>query len=229
MSRGRWNMLAALIALGLVLPACRHKPPVLKPRRVDEPKPPPAAARDETGPPAAAAEDKRPEPEAVSSAPATAAETACAELEKIARVQSFVATYELWRVGMEGRIPFELAYAKPDKCRLVVDHPRISMRYYASGGKVYVFAPDGSIAERVTLPLAFAVTDIGTDYVLGVTRDDQGVERVELHDLRAAIMDWHNCDEASYPRGHTDAHSVRSSTMPTAGQYSSAVAQAENR
>ena len=46
-----------------------------------------------------------------------------------------------------------------------------------------VFDPSGQMLGRVRQPLAFRITEIGRDYVLGVTRDELGVERVTLYDL----------------------------------------------
>ncbi|MHC4507168.1 MAG: hypothetical protein ACYTFI_28145, partial [Planctomycetota bacterium] len=117
-----------------------------KPRPADDTVSPAVTARDEAPQPAEAvgpAKDEHPDAAPKPCDLASAVEAACARLEKIAGTRSFVATYELWRVGMEGRVPFELAYARPARCRLVANDPRMSMRYYASGGKAYAFAPDG--------------------------------------------------------------------------------------
>lgn len=47
----------------------------------------------------------------------------------------------------------------------------------------HVFDQDGVFAARVRLPSRLRVLEIGDDWVLGVTRDDLGVERVALHRL----------------------------------------------
>lgn len=46
-----------------------------------------------------------------------------------------------------------------------------------------VFASDGTLLGRVPFPPGIEVLEIGTDYVLGVTEDELGVERVVLHGL----------------------------------------------
>lgn len=47
-----------------------------------------------------------------------------------------------------------------------------------------VFAADGVFLGHVDMPLRFTVHEIGDDYVLGVARDEVGVERVQVHTLR---------------------------------------------
>ncbi|HUF51318.1 MAG TPA: 6-bladed beta-propeller [Longimicrobiales bacterium] len=47
----------------------------------------------------------------------------------------------------------------------------------------YVFAADGHLLGRVDMPAGFRPLDVGTDYVLGVTRDDLEVEQIELYRL----------------------------------------------
>lgn len=47
-----------------------------------------------------------------------------------------------------------------------------------------VLAPDGRWIADVTLPARFALLDAGTDYVAGVQRDDDDVERVVVYRLR---------------------------------------------
>lgn len=44
-----------------------------------------------------------------------------------------------------------------------------------------VFEPDGRWLGTVVLPRGFNPTEIGEDYVLGIVRDDLGVERVRVH------------------------------------------------
>jgi hypothetical protein len=46
-----------------------------------------------------------------------------------------------------------------------------------------VFAPDGRWLATVKLPGRFVPTEIGQDYILGVTQDEDEVERVALHRL----------------------------------------------
>jgi len=49
-----------------------------------------------------------------------------------------------------------------------------------------VFAPDGRLRATVDLPPRFEPTEIGEDYVLGVSRDELDVETVRLYDLARA-------------------------------------------
>jgi hypothetical protein len=46
-----------------------------------------------------------------------------------------------------------------------------------------IFAPNGIWMGTLSLPAGLAVHDIGEDYVLGLARDELGVERVELYSL----------------------------------------------
>ncbi len=46
-----------------------------------------------------------------------------------------------------------------------------------------VFSPNGALLARVRLPAGFGITDVGSDWVLGVGRDGLGVEYVELYSL----------------------------------------------
>jgi len=46
-----------------------------------------------------------------------------------------------------------------------------------------VFAKDGTWAGAVDLPARFILKDAGRDYVLGVNRDDDGIERVTMYQL----------------------------------------------
>jgi hypothetical protein len=48
-----------------------------------------------------------------------------------------------------------------------------------------VFDRDGAWLGDVTLPAHFQPYDIGADYVLGVARDDDGVQTVVQYALRA--------------------------------------------
>ena len=47
-------------------------------------------------------------------------------------------------------------------------------------------SPDGEFYGNVDMPIGLDVMDITADYVLGVTRDDLDVKRVELRALRRA-------------------------------------------
>jgi hypothetical protein len=47
-----------------------------------------------------------------------------------------------------------------------------------------VFASDGAMLGDVVMPGDLEVTDIGSDYVLGVARDELGIERVRFYRLR---------------------------------------------
>ena len=46
-----------------------------------------------------------------------------------------------------------------------------------------IFGPDGVMQGDVITPPGLTVTEIGTDYVIGVHRDDLGVERVQVYGL----------------------------------------------
>jgi hypothetical protein len=43
-----------------------------------------------------------------------------------------------------------------------------------------VFSPEGKWLSDIELPIALFVTEIGENFVLGIRRDELGVERVEL-------------------------------------------------
>ena len=47
-----------------------------------------------------------------------------------------------------------------------------------------VFAADGSLSGMVTVPPHFAPSEIGVDYVLGVTVEDPGVEHIRRYALK---------------------------------------------
>lgn len=53
-----------------------------------------------------------------------------------------------------------------------------------AGGRWSVFEPDGQRVATVQMPEDLIVFEIGTDYVLGVRRDELGIEYVRLHTLR---------------------------------------------
>jgi hypothetical protein len=46
-----------------------------------------------------------------------------------------------------------------------------------------VFSPEGVELGRVETPIGFTVHEIGADYILGLDRDELGVERIVLYDL----------------------------------------------
>jgi hypothetical protein len=46
--------------------------------------------------------------------------------------------------------------------------------------KTQIFAPDGEWLGTIALPDRLTVLEIGSDYVLGVWRDEFDVERVQL-------------------------------------------------
>lgn len=86
---------------------------------------------------------------------------------------------ELRRIYEAMEVPATL----PAHARVVVDrlnHVWVE-RYASTSGpesQWLVFSPVGEAAGRVTLPARFTPHDIGTDYLLGVLRDDLDVERV---------------------------------------------------
>jgi len=53
----------------------------------------------------------------------------------------------------------------------------------ATDARWWVFDPTGRMLGTVMFPANLDITEIGGDYVLGVVRDDLGVERVRLYDL----------------------------------------------
>ena len=46
-----------------------------------------------------------------------------------------------------------------------------------------VFAPDGSFLGHVELPRGLTLLEVGRDYVLGLVKDAEGVERIQIHAL----------------------------------------------
>jgi hypothetical protein len=44
----------------------------------------------------------------------------------------------------------------------------------------FVFRPDGQVVSQVRVPRGLQLLEIGSDYVLGLLRDDDGVERVQV-------------------------------------------------
>jgi hypothetical protein len=53
----------------------------------------------------------------------------------------------------------------------------------ASGVMWQVFDPEGQITAHLTLPAACELLDIGTDYIVALTRDQLGVERIVWYSL----------------------------------------------
>jgi len=49
-----------------------------------------------------------------------------------------------------------------------------------------VFTPEGTLEAAVVMPARFEVQEIGADWVLGIWRDDPGVEHLRLHVLHRA-------------------------------------------
>jgi hypothetical protein len=47
----------------------------------------------------------------------------------------------------------------------------------------WLFGIDGTLVGRVTVPSALTVTDAGTDYVLGIWRDADGVQTIRQYRL----------------------------------------------
>lgn len=78
--------------------------------------------------------------------------------------------------------PFQPAYDQ-----LVVDHEgNLWTRHYAIGSKRSnwsVFGPTGRWLGVIEIPVGFTIKEIGSDYVLGVSVDDIGVELVQLYAL----------------------------------------------
>lgn len=55
-------------------------------------------------------------------------------------------------------------------------------------GHADVFDEEGRLLGRISLPGSFRITEIGTDYVLGVARDpDTGLEQVRLYELTRGV------------------------------------------
>jgi hypothetical protein len=48
----------------------------------------------------------------------------------------------------------------------------------------YVFDPEGRLFGEVAMPAGFRPHDIGSDWLVGVTRDELEVEYVEVYELR---------------------------------------------
>lgn len=50
-----------------------------------------------------------------------------------------------------------------------------------SAGRSWILTPDGQVRGRLQTPAGFTVMDVSDDHVLGVARDELGVESVLLH------------------------------------------------
>jgi hypothetical protein len=75
------------------------------------------------------------------------------------------------------------------EARLVIDTAnRIWVAEYRRPGDSeqawWIFTIDGRMIGRVNAPVALTITDAGTDWVLGIWRDQDGVQTVRLYDLR---------------------------------------------
>ncbi len=66
---------------------------------------------------------------------------------------------------------------------------RFALPGVTSSSRWGVFSPDGVFMGNVELPAGLEVVEIGDDYVLGVTADSLGVQRVELHPIRRGRAD----------------------------------------
>ena len=53
----------------------------------------------------------------------------------------------------------------------------------AGSARWTVFSPDGALVAQVTTPLELEVYEIGPDYILGLWRDADDVEHIQLYDL----------------------------------------------
>jgi hypothetical protein len=105
------------------------------------------------------------------------------------RTEQLAAATEQSRPAIERRIAEMPVLEKlPAFTRLRVDADGNvwAQRFRPSGAvreRWGVFSEDGSFLGHVELPNRFALLEIGNDYVLGVTKDDEGVERVRVHPL----------------------------------------------
>jgi hypothetical protein len=77
------------------------------------------------------------------------------------------------------------------EARLVIDAvDRIWIGEYRRPGDReqtwWMFMIDGRMTGHVRVPANLTITDAGTDWVLGVWRDEDGVQTVRLYDLRPA-------------------------------------------
>ncbi len=57
--------------------------------------------------------------------------------------------------------------------------------HVGESGRWAVYAPDGGLLADLRLPERFTVTDAGAEYLLGVLRDENDLERVQLFRLRS--------------------------------------------
>jgi hypothetical protein len=60
-----------------------------------------------------------------------------------------------------------------------------SLPAMVNGTQVVVFNSDGQYAGAIAIPVQFEVHDAGSDWVLGIMRDESDVEHIWLYDLRA--------------------------------------------
>ena len=47
-----------------------------------------------------------------------------------------------------------------------------------------IFSPDGEFLGHVAMPPGLLLHEIGGEYILGIAKDDDGVEQVRVHVLR---------------------------------------------
>jgi len=85
----------------------------------------------------------------------------------------------------------EIPASKPAYSKLLIDQGGFvwAAEYYARGGPEgavdwNVFAPNGEWLGSVETPARFNVFEVGPDYLLGVKRDEMGVEHVQILRLR---------------------------------------------
>jgi hypothetical protein len=53
----------------------------------------------------------------------------------------------------------------------------------AAEGRYVVLSASGTLIARVSVPAGFRITEVGRDYVVGVHRDDDGVEIIRVYAL----------------------------------------------
>jgi hypothetical protein len=94
------------------------------------------------------------------------------------------------RLGVEGgQLPSTYAQFLPQATRVRLDSEGLAWirRWPAWGAAVtewIVFAPRGFPIARVDIPTRLLVHDIGPDYVLGISTDDDGVQSIQRYRLR---------------------------------------------
>lgn len=94
------------------------------------------------------------------------------------------------RLGMEGNAP-PPTYARylPQATRVRLDSEgRAWVRRWTAWGTAMaewiVFAPRGAPIARVSVPADLTVHDIGSDYMVGIATDDDGVQSVQVYRIR---------------------------------------------